>query len=40
MTQHFQVFGYIIIIVTFDYSTQRQVAHILGLNGSNTLNGS
>lgn len=36
---HFQVFGYIIII-TFDYSTQRQVAHILGLNGSNTLNGS
>lgn len=34
---HFPVFGY--IIVTFDYSTQRQVLHILGLNDSYPLKG-
>lgn len=34
---HFPVFGY--IIITFDYYTQRQVAHILNLDGSDTLSG-
>lgn len=34
---HFLVFGY--IIITFDYYTQRQVAHILNLDGSDTLSG-
>lgn len=34
---HFPVFGY--VIITFDYYTQRQVAHILNLDGSDTLSG-